>query len=622
MSLTAFARVSSYALLCCAWACGGGDSTGPGNQQVSVELTATPDHLTAPGNLEFVATVVPPLTVRVSNVKFFEKTVGSDSAPQEIGVDSVAPFTYSRSISNADDNGTKEFTAKAFSGETEMASSNAVRVAVNLPDVPLAANFFYSHPRITTAGKIWFLVAANKRVARVELYNASTKIAETTPAADTSVITASVTAADNGTQTYVVKAYDAGGAVAESRVYSVIVDIRWTLLQNVGAFHSREGVFIATDATNAIYYAGTTDSFDTFLVKYDADGHEQWTRTFGGADREYANSIVIDGSGRVYMAGTIYDRAQVGVSQCFVNVYDAGGSLLATRQIKPASTGPTSSCIAAVDASNNLYVTGHGADATRGWWFALKYDSDGNLLWNREISATPVPGSEFSGSELTGLAVDALGGGVYIGGYTGGSFDGAPNRGPRDLFVLKFDADGNTVWASQYGTTGVLIFSAQLTADPNGGVYVAGSTDDPNQRFSHSNALIASYDAGGTRRWVKTLDGGWYDQGSAITVNSSGVYLVGATYGAVVPGHEITEWSQVVQVPGTALLQGTSDIFVAKFSVVGDLQGIRMLGTSSAEFGQSIVTAAGGDIYIAGGRVYDAPNTINTPLLARLHDAP
>lgn len=622
MCLNAFARVSFCTLLCCAWACGGGDSTGPANQRVSVALTATPDHLTAPGNLEFVAAVSGGTTASVSKVKFFEKTVGTDAAPQEIGVDSAAPFTYTRPISSPDDNGTKEFTAKAFSGETEMASSNTVRVAVNLPEVPLAVNFFYSHRQITTPGKIWFLVAANKRVARVELYNASTKIAETTPAADTSVIAASVTAADNGTQTYVVKAYDAGGAVAESRVYSVIVDIRWTLVQNVAAFHSRNGVFIATDATNAIYYAGTTDVFDTFVVKYDADGHEQWTRTFGGPDNEYANSIAIDGSGRVYVAGTLFARGQIGVSQCFVNVYDAGGSLLATRQINPISTASTSSCIAAVDASNNVYVTGHGADATRGWWFALKYDSVGNLLWNHETNATPVPGSEFSSSELTGLAVDALGGGVYIGGYTGGSFDGSPNRGPRDLFVLKLDVDGNTVWGSQYGTTGVLTFSAQLTADPNGGVYVAGSTDDPNERFIHQNVLIASYAADGTRRWVKTLDGGWSDQGSAITVNSSGVYLVGATYGAVVQGHEIAEWSQVVQVPGTAVLQGSSDIFVAKFSVVGDLQGIRMLGTSSAEFGQGIVTAANGDIYIAGGRVYDAPNTINTPLLARLHDVP
>src|SRR5687768_1543068 len=317
MCMNAFARVSFCTLLCCAWACGGSDSTGPGSQQV--------------------------------------------------------------------------------------------------PDTPsLTTRFFWTHSRITTPGKIWFGVAANKPLARVELYNASIKVAETAPETDTAVIAASVSAAENGTQTYVVKAYDAGGAVAQSEVISVIVDIRWTLIPIVAAASGGSSPVIATDATNSVYYAGTTPapSYDMRLVKYDADGEEQWTRTFGGPDSEFTRSIAIDGSGRVYVTGAVWGRTQTGVSevrQCFVNVYDAGGSLLVTRQIKPASMDRTSPCIAAADASSDLYVIGYGRDATRAWWlFALKYDGDGTLLWNREIGATPVPGTQFPNTELTGLAIDAL----------------------------------------------------------------------------------------------------------------------------------------------------------------------------------------------------------------------
>jgi hypothetical protein len=521
MCMNAVARVSFCTLLCCAWACGGGDSTGPVNQQVPAD-----------------------------------------------------------------------------------------------PSI----QFFWTHSRITTPGKIWFGVTAKRPVARVELYHGSTKVAEIAPAADTTVIAASVTAADNGTQAYIVKAYDASGAVTQSELISVFVDIKWTLIQNVEGVCHGGGLGTVTDG-NSIYYTGSTSgaSYDMLLVKCDLEGHEQWTRTFGGPDNEFTRSIAIDGSGRVYVAGTVSGPAPTGLTtdraQCFLNVYDAGGNRLATRQIKPASMDRTSSCIAAADASNNLYVIGYGSDATRAWTFALKYDGDGNLLWNREFGATPVPGSQLSNTELTGLAIDALGSGIYIGGHTGGTFDGAPNRGPQDLFIVKVDGDGKIAWASQYGTAGFSTFPTLLTADPSGGVYVAGLTWAPNDEVNSENALIASYAADGTRRWVRTIDGGWPDRGAQITVSSRGVYLVGWTYGARGGGREISEIGQVTFKPGSAVYEAFMDIFVARFSVDGSLQAVRMLGTPGSDAPIGIVTAANGDIYVAG-------NFGATPLLARLQDAP
>src|SRR5437868_14522480 len=117
MSLNAFVRVSVFALLGCVWACagdstaprGGGDSTGLGDQQVSVQLTATADHVTQPGNVDFVATISGGASTSGRKVRFYEKIVGSDAAPQEVGVDSVAPFTYTLPISSDVENGTKEF---------------------------------------------------------------------------------------------------------------------------------------------------------------------------------------------------------------------------------------------------------------------------------------------------------------------------------------------------------------------------------------------------------------------------------------------------------------------------------------------------------------------------------
>jgi hypothetical protein len=619
MHVNTYARVSLYALLCFAWSCGGTDSTAPppGKQPMTLLLTAAPNRVTEPTDIVLVAT----LSVRTNNpaprIEFYEKIVGVDEAPRKIGEVAEDPFTFRRSIIGPIDNGTREYTAKAFAGTTQSASSDAIKVDVAVPDnVLLRADFFYSHARVTSPGAIGFKVAANKVLARVEVYSGAKKVAEgaPTPGTGTYFIFVPVSAADNGRQEYVVKAYDAAGAVVQSSPIPCVVDILWTVVQNIGAFHTRDRIFIASDATGSIYYAGTTESFDVFLVKYDADGHQLWTRTFGGPDHEYGRWLSVDASGRVYVSGVIsYLNQVVYTTQCFLNVYDASGSLVSSKQIKTGSMDNVSSCYAASDASGNVYVSGYTRDANRAWPFVLKYDPDGNVLWNREISATPVPGSPSNIQLEGGIAVDRINGGVYVGGYTSTTFDGAPNRGPVDLVVVKFDADGNKAWASQYGTAGVLTIGRRFSADPNGGVYIAGETQDPNEEYSGINALIASYGPDGTRRWVKTLDGDWFDVGSHVAADSRGVYLIGTTFGraSLASGLEITENSQ-----------GLNDLFVAKFSIAGDLLSVRLFGTPAWDGGESILIGLNGDIYAAGGTTFDGPSLASGPFFARYRDAP
>jgi hypothetical protein len=264
-----------------------------------------------------------------------------------------------------------------------------------------------------------------------------------------------------------------------------------------------------------------------------------------------------------------------------------------------------SSCVAASDASGNFYVAGHTGDPTQGHEFVAKYDRDGNALWIRKFGGATVGTSEFGSDEISGIAVDPLSG-FYVGGYTGLSMDGAPNRGPRDIFVLKFDADGNRLWASQYGTPGLLTFGKQLAADPEGGVYIAGQTDDPVNRFIHGNALVLRYGADGGLRWAHTLDGGGFDDSWGVTADRLSVYLVGETYGGAGVPHEITEPRQ-----------GGGDIFLAQLSRDGILVSVRLLGSPVTDFGNGVVIGANGDVYVAGASVYDQAATINTPLLAR-----
>jgi hypothetical protein len=476
---------------------------------------------------------------------------------------------------------------------------------------PLQATVVASHTRITTPGQITFAIYANKPVDRAEIYIGTTKVAEVAAPTAEQPATVTVTQADNGTHAYVVKVYDAQGNRVESAPMTVEVDIRWDFILPIEGIHSHDPPFVAVDAANAVYVAGGTETWGIFLVKHDADGNRLWIRNFGNGDvvhPEHPKSVGIDASGRVFLVGMVGDGNRG--YDCFLALYDPAGSLLRVQLVDLPGVGD---CFAASDASGNIYIAGSAADSGQGYLFLIKYDGGGSVLWTQRFGGTPVPPvGDFPNDQLTCIAIDPLGG-VYVGGYTGQSFDGAPSRGPRDIFVVKFDADGNHLWSRQYGTAGLDTFGSRLAADPDGGVYVAGQNTNPETfttYYTTGNALLLRYSPDGTLLWAKTLDGGGADGGSGVTADRRGVYLVGVTSGNGV-GHEITEPKQ-----------GGGDVFLAQLSKDGTLLSVRLLGTPAGDWASGVAIGVNGDVYVAGGIIYDQGAVISTPLLARHRDVP
>jgi hypothetical protein len=572
-----------------------GDATGPSESPPTVTLTASQTRVTAPGDIVLSASATGANGIGVQRVEFYERIMGVDPSPRKIGEDLEAPYEMKRSIVSAAENGDLAFTAKDYdvAGHTGVSNSAMVTVAVPSDNTPLQATVAASHTRITTPGHINFIISANKPVARAEIYVGATKVADVTAPTTAHPASVSVTRTDNGTHAYVVKVYDPEGTAVESAPMTVEVDIRWDFIRAIDGIHSYFGNFVATDATSSAYVAGTTDSRDVFLVKHDADGNRLWSRTLGGPDGERANSVGVDASGRIYVAATVYNRAgSIPVYDCLLAIYDAQGNRVRTQQIiGPLVTQP-SDCVAASDALGDFYVAGVNQDSTLGSQFLIKYDRDGATLWTRK----------FRGAALTSIVVDALGG-IYVGGYTPFSLDGAPNRGASDIYVMKFDADGNPLWTRQYGTAGVRTFGSELAADPDGGVYFAGDTVSPDYTFI--SAFLVRYGPDGALLWARTLGNGGGDNALSVASDRRGVYLVGSTCGGGA-SDGITE-------PG----QGECDAFLAKYSRDGDLVSVRLLGTPIGESADGVAVGANGDLYVAGWTVYDRAATIDTPMLAR-----
>ena len=309
------------------------------------------------------------------------------------------------------------------------------------------------------------------------------------------------------------------------------------------------GVYVVGRVSLALPGQTRVGFIDAFVRKYDLSGNELWTRQFGTSGFDEATSITVDASG-VYVAGrtdgALPGQTSAGSADAFVRKYDSNGTELWTRQFGSDSTD--SAAVITVYASG-VYLAGetHGtlpgqSSAGSPDAFVSKYDSNGNELWTRQFGSSSV-------DNVGGIVVDSSG--VYLAGRTDGALPAQNSAGSADAFVRKYDSTGSELWTRQFGSPG-FDFASGIAVDASG-VYLAGAAGSalPNQTSAGgTDAFVRFYDPNGTELWTRQHGTSGVDRANDISVDASGVYLVGMTDGTF-PGQAST---------------GSTDAFVARLS--------------------------------------------------------
>jgi len=173
-----------------------------------------------------------------------------------------------------------------------------------------------------------------------------------------------------------------------------------------------------------------------------------------------------------------------------------------------------------LDSAGNIYVAGRTNSFCCGA-FLLKYNSTGNLLWQRVLLNNST--SPYYDSAASAMAVDSTGN-VYLAGFT----DSTSVRG-RDVLLARFDSSGNLVWQEHWG--GNESDTGQGVAlDRLGAIYVTGTTSSFSAS-TNQNVFVLKLRANGSLIWQKIWGDLIWGSGSGISVDSSSNLYVSGYYG-------------------------------------------------------------------------------------------
>lgn len=232
--------------------------------------------------------------------------------------------------------------------------------------------------------------------------------------------------------------------------------------------------------------------------------------------------------------------------------------------------------------------------------------------WARQYRANPVN----TRTSLTAGDYDPSGN-IFAVGYSNSNFEGRATLGGRDIFVMKFSADGTRTWVRFFGTTADEE-PADCAADFAGNVVVVGWTSgglNGRTNAGGSDAYLMKLDASGTILNTTLWGTAQEDVATGVVTDSNGnIFVVGYTQAAIATRRSTSSCCDY-------------DVVVSRFTSNGAVVWHQQFGSNSNDLptysrswtdgfgyrsdlqGKSIAVGSSGEIYIT----YSTPGSIGTP---------
>ena len=246
--------------------------------------------------------------------------------------------------------------------------------------------------------------------------------------------------------------------------------IIWQTVWGV-ASESMEGTGVTVDKYGNVYIScqKLSGTYDPFLVKLNNSGVIQWQKTLSdGNDNQFGPTDVVNNGTEIYMSG--WTNEPLG------------------------------------DADYKLVL--------------FKFDSSGNLLWQRMASSSTSTVDDRSNN----IDIDSQGN-VILSGRTR---ETDPSDEPWDAILLKFDGDGNLLWQKLIGEGAVNEVGNASFVDVDDNVYV-GARSTTQVGDTANDAEVLKYSPTGTLLWKRKLSGAENDRPIRGFSDANFYYITGYT---------------------------------------------------------------------------------------------
>ena len=381
--------------------------------------------------------------------------------------------------------------------------------------------------------------------------NADGIVSNTLPVADENfVLVRSETAVDSTKSTHWATYY--GGNVHDY-IYAAAMD-KWGNIYLLGQTNSTVG--ISSLSAHQPYPAGMEDAF---LVKMNSQGKRLWATYFGGVGTEDGFYVTTDNDGNVIITGQTQNSTNLftsgahqsinnGMIDAYMAKFSPSGSLLWSTYY--GGSGIDKGKAVYTDTENNIYLLGDT-------------ESPDNI-------ATP---------------------GVHQENLSGTS----------DAFLVKFDKNGQRIWGTYVGGTG-LETGFGIVSDKKDFIYITGLTGSTTgiatpgsaqvNKGTGNDAYLIKFDKNGQQIWGSYLGGNGNDSGTGLALDSNGdVYIsgnTGSTTGMGTAGAHQT------------ILGGGTDAFLSKFTSGGQKVWTTCYGGAATDNGRFVSVDQQNNVYLTG----------------------
>lgn len=239
-------------------------------------------------------------------------------------------------------------------------------------------------------------------------------------------------------------------------------------------------------------------------------------------------------------------------------------------------------------------------------WVILLTSLDSNIPDMTGWKIDGISSSELGYSITLDINNNIIVTGKFHGTVTFGTTTLTPS-GSGDIFIAKFDKQGNNIWAKKAGGDSY-DESIAVATDPIGNIFIAGyfystaffgpNSNDYITSLGYADAFLAKYDNNGQFQWVRKCGGSSFEIIYSISCDNQGNVLATGNF------HGTSIFSKLNSDTTVVASNSNANIFIARYNQSnGDINLLMTHGgtnSNSGIVGKSIISDNNGNIHLSG----------------------